>query len=329
MKQFTNSNPRSISEAKRDIQQASRAGRTFAFAGGGSDLLGLMKERIFTPDVVVNLKSISGLDQIEITDGGVKIGGMTTLAALSRHPEIIDRYRVLSQAAESVATLQIRTAGTLAGNICQRPWCWYFRNGFPCFKAGGKTCFSISGENQLHAIFGGGPSFIVHPSDTAPALVALGARIRIVGSASERMVSAADFFTLPRHNAAKENVLQDDEFVASIELPREEPGTRSTYTKILDREAWTHAVVSVAAVLEMDGDICNSARIVLGGVAPIPWRVEASERLVSGRRLTHGLAANAAKAAVAEANPLARNRYKVALVEQVVKRTLLALATRI
>ena len=144
------------------------------------------------------------------------------------------------------------------------------------------TCFSVAGENQFHAIFGGGPSYIVHPSDTAPALVALDATFRIVGPAGERTVPAADFFVLPRQNAARENVLADDEVLASVRLPAPRPGTRSTYHKVLDREAWTHAVVSAAVVLEMDGDVCRSARVVLGGVAPIPWRLPEVEQMLAG-----------------------------------------------
>ena len=159
---------------------------------------------------------------------------------------------MLAEAAEKVGTPQIRNAGTLAGNVCQRPWCWYFRNGFPCLKNGGNTCFSASGENQLHAIFGGGPSFIVHPSDTAPALVALDAKFHIAGPSGERVVPASEFFQLPRVDAARENVLAKDEILSAIQLPAARPGTRSTYHKVLDREAWTHAVVSAAIVLEMD-----------------------------------------------------------------------------
>jgi xanthine dehydrogenase YagS FAD-binding subunit len=235
---------------------------------------------------------------------------------------------VLAEAAESVATLQIRNVGTLAGNVCQRPWCWYFRNGFPCFKAGGNQCFSITGENQFHAIFGGGPSFIVHPSDTAPALVALDAKFRLTGPAGERTVPAADYFVLPKQNAAHENSLANDEVLGSVQVPAPRPGTRSTYHKVLDREAWTHAVVSAAIVLEMDQQVCRSARIVLGGVAPIPWRVPEAERLLTGQRITPELAAKAGEAAVAGASPLRKNGYKVPLTKAVVQRTLVELAGR-
>jgi xanthine dehydrogenase YagS FAD-binding subunit len=228
-----------------------------------------------------------------------------------------------------VATPQIRNAGTLAGNVCQRPWCWYFRNGFKCYKAGGNECFSVTGENQFHAIFGGGPSFIVHPSDTAPALVALDARFRIMGPSGERTLAAADFFTLPKANAARENALGEDEVLASVEFPEARSGTRGVYHKVLDREAWTHAVVSAAIVLEMDKDVCRSARIVLGGVAPIPWRVQEAERMLTGQRVTAELTAKVAETAVAGANPLAKNKYKVPLTRETVQRAVLSLGTRV
>jgi xanthine dehydrogenase YagS FAD-binding subunit len=328
MKSFVNANARDLEEAVTLAQQARRDGRSASFTGGGSDLLGLVKERLVSPDVVVNLKAVGGEDQVEPVGDGVRIGGLITLDALGRDARIRSRFTVLAEAAETVATPQIRNVGTLAGNVCQRPWCWYYRSGFPCFKAGGNQCFSFAGENQFHAIFGGGPSYIVHPSDTAPALVALDARLRLLGPDGEREVAAADFFTVPRQNPARENVLGDEEVLASVELPapRGPSGdVRSGYHKVLDREAWTHAVVSAAVVLAMDGGVCGAARIVLGGVAPIPWRVPSAEELLVGQRLTPGLAMRAAEAAVTGARPLSKNAYKVALTQAVVERTLMAL----
>ena len=326
MKTFANANPRDLPQALTMIKQAHAEGKATVIAGGGSDLLGMVKERLVEPDVLVNLKGIRGLDQVAPSAGSVSIGGLITLDALSRHPVVRRQFPVLAEAAESVATPQIRNVGTLAGNVCQRPWCWYYRNGFKCYKAGGNTCYSIAGENQFHAIFGGGPSFIVHPSDTAPALMALDARFRIVGPSGERMVPAAEFFTLPQNDAARENVLADDEVLASVQLPAARPGMRSTYHKVLDREAWTHAVVSAAIVLEMDGETCRSARVVLGGVAPIPWRVPDAERLLTGQRITEDLAIKASEAAIAGAKPLRKNAYKVPLTKTVVRRTVLELA---
>jgi xanthine dehydrogenase YagS FAD-binding subunit len=326
MRAFTNSNPRDLAHAFSLLRDTNAAGRHAAIAGGGSDLLGLIKERIVEPDVLVNLKSVKGLDQITVEKSGLKIGALTTLDAISRNQIIRTQYTALAEAADTVATPQIRNVGTIAGNVAQRPWCWYYRNGFPCFKAGGKQCFSITGENQFHAIFGGGPSFIVHPSDTAPALVALDAKFHIAGPKGNRTVSAADFFVLPRQNATRENVLAEDEILTSIEIPAPRPGTRSTYHKIMDREAWTHALVSAAIVLEMDKDVCRQARIVLGGVAPIPWRIPDAEKLLTGQRITSDVAAKVGEQAIAGATPLAKNAYKLPLTKNVVRRTILELA---
>src|SRR5215475_2256616 len=235
MKPFANSNARDFQNAVQLAQQARQQGRAASFVGGGSDLLALVKEHIAAPDVLVNLKTIKGLDQVKPTSGGVTIGGLITLDTLSRHDLIRRQYTVLAEAAETVATPQIRNVGTLAGNVCQRPWCWYFRNGFPCYKNGGNTCFSFGGENQFHAIFGGGPSYIVHPSDTAVALLALDAKFRVVSPAGERLLPASQFFALPQQNPARENMLGTDEALAEVQIPGLRPGTRSTYHKIMDR----------------------------------------------------------------------------------------------
>ena len=325
MKAFTNANARDLTQAITLIRQARDAHRSVALAGGGSDLLGMMKEGLIAPDVVVHLRSIKSLDRVTVKNGAT-IGGQTTLDAIASNAAIRRDYRVLAEAAEGVATPQIRNVATIAGNVCQRPWCWYYRNGFACLKNGGTTCFSVSGENEFHAIFGGGPSYIVHPSDTAPALVALDATFRIVGPGGERRVAAADFFTLPTVDASRENVLKDGEVLAEIVLPARAAGARSTYHKILDREAWTHAVVSAAVVLDMNQDVCRSARVVLGGVAPIPWRLPEVEKLLAGKRITPDVAAAAGDAAVAGARPLAKNAYKVPLTRNMVRRTLEDLA---
>jgi xanthine dehydrogenase YagS FAD-binding subunit len=355
MKSFINAGARDVRHAVTLLRQTHQDGRTAALAGGGSDLLGMMKDRLVTPDVLVSLRGVKGLDQVTRERGAVTIGGLITLDALANDALVRRQYRVLAEAAENVATPQIRNVATLAGNVCQRPWCWYYRNGFKCFKNGGSTCYSVSGENQFHAIFGAGPSYIVHPSDTAAALVALDATFRIAGPTGERAVPAAEFFTLPKDNAARENVLADGDMLASVVLPLARAGVRSTYHKIMDREAWTHAVVSAAIVLEMDGEeraggaggaggagragraggaggegnaggICRSARIVLGGVAPIPWRLPEVERLLAGRKITPELAAQAGEAAVAGARPLAKNAYKIPLTRAMVQRTLVDLS---
>lgn len=328
MKTFANSNATSPQDAVRRSADARKRGQQASFAGGGTDLLQLVKERIVNPDVIVNLKTMAGLGQITRSSNGVSIGGQVTLDALGRHPIIQSDYPVLAEAAASVATPQIRNVGTIAGNVAQRPWCWYYRNGFPCFKNGGNQCYSFAGENQFHAIFGGGPSFIVHPSDTAPALVALGATFRIAGPGGERRVAASDFFVLPRQNASAENVLAADEVLVSIDLPAATRGSKSHYFKVTDRETWTHAVVSAAVVLQMDGDVCRSARVVLGGVAPIPWRLPNVEQLLAGQRVTDELARRAAEASVSGARALSKNAYKLPMTRGAVRRALLHAAQR-
>ncbi|HEY7287582.1 MAG TPA: FAD binding domain-containing protein [Vicinamibacterales bacterium] len=325
MKAVTNALPKDLKGAIAAAVQARANGQSTAFAGGGSDILGQMKDRVVSPDVLVYLKSVKGLDAVTSDAKQTTIGGLITLDALAHHETIRTKYAVLAMAAETVATPQIRNVATLAGNVCQRPWCWYYRNGFPCLKNGGNRCFSIDGENQFHAIFGGGPSYIVHPSDTAPALVALDATFKISGSAGERTIPASEFFVLPKDDAKRENVLKDDEVLSAVVLPNASATMKSTYYKVMDREAWTHAIVSAAVVMSIDGQVCRDARVVLGGVAPIPWRVPDVEKMLKGQRITSELAAKAGAAAVQGARPLGKNAYKVPMTEAMVARTIQSL----
>jgi xanthine dehydrogenase YagS FAD-binding subunit len=326
VKSFANLNPKDVGEAVNFLGEARQRGKKASLVSGGSDLLGMIKEDLVSPDLLVDLKGVAGLDEIQEQGSGVRIGGLVTLDALSRHSLIRSRYPVLAEAAESVGTPQIRNTGTLAGNLCQRPWCWYLREGFPCLKNGGNMCYSVVGENQFNAIFGRGPSFIVHPSDTAPALIALNARFRIVGPQGEREVPASEFFILPSEDVLRENVLEPGEVLVEVQLPEISGESKSSYVKIMDREAWTHAVVSAAIVLEISQGLCKDARIVLGGVAPIPWRVPRAERILAGKRLTPDLAVEVGKAAVSGARPLSKNGYKVPLTQGLVRRTLMAMA---
>ncbi|HEY6211434.1 MAG TPA: FAD binding domain-containing protein [Vicinamibacterales bacterium] len=328
MKSFANTSPKTLAQAHAAIGAARQAGKSMALAGGGSDLLGQMKERLVAPDVVVHLRSIRGLDRIEVAAHTITIGGLATLDAVARHPAVRKQLTVLAEAAESVATPQIRNVGTIAGNVNQRPWCWYYRNGFKCFKNGGNRCYSADGENQFHAIFGGGPSYIVHPSDTAVALVALDATFVVGGPSGTRSVKAADFFTLPAANPARENTLKDGEILESIEIPVPRASVRSMYHKIMDREAWTHAIVAAAVVMDVDNGVCRSARVVLGGVAPIPWRLADVEKLLAGKRITPEVAAEAGEAATAGARALAKNAYKIPMTRAMVRRTIVEVAAK-
>jgi xanthine dehydrogenase YagS FAD-binding subunit len=286
-----------------------------------------MKDRLIAPDVVINLKAVKGLDQIAAGPNGLSIGGLTTLDAIARDAGIQQRYRVLAEAAESVATPQIRNVATIAGNVCQRPWCWYYRQGFHCFKAGGNVCYSVSGENQFHAIFGGGPSHIVHPSDTAPALIALDAQMVIKNKSGERVVSAEQFFIGPSIDITRMTVMEAGDLLTSIRIPATWAGAKFYFEKVRDRQVWDFPLVNVASALKISGGNIQQARIVVNAVAAHPMRLHAVEAAVAGKAQNEETATMAGELAIQGNQPLAHNGYKVPLMRNLVKRALRAEAT--
>lgn len=321
MKAFEYVNP---ADAKSAVSSLTRAGSGAKVIAGGIDLLGEMKDYIRTPDVVVNLKSIPGLNKWSVDSSGLRLGALVTLTEIDENPKIRSGYTALSDAAKSVGTPQIRNVGTIGGNLCQRPRCWYYRDEHTiCLKKGGTTCYAITGENEYHAILGGGPSFIVHPSDCAPALIALNASVEIMGPKGARRVPLEKFFILPSENVLREYVLQPNEIVTHVIVPTPAPNTRSHYMKIRHKESFDWALSGAAVALVMDGRTIHDARVVLSGVAPIPWRSVEAENVLKGRQLTAALAAQAGAAAVAKANPLGKNAYKVPLTRNTVKLALL------
>ena len=331
MKSFTLANPTTIEQAiellGRRAEPGAR-GRVQLFAGG-QDLLTEMKEHLAEPDVLVNLKGIGGLAGIELDgSGALAIGALATIAALEEHEGIRARHRVLAEAAASIASPQIRSVGTLGGNLCQRPRCWYYRSEHAkCLKKGGSECFSYSGLNKYNAILGGGPSYIVHPSDLAPALVALDAEATLRGAAGERTVPLEKFFTLPAEGSVlRENVLAGDEILARVRVPAPAAGTRSTYLKFKERGSFDFALASVALSLVLEGGKVARARVVLGGVAPIPWRAKDAEAALVGKGLDEDAFKAAGEGAVRGAEPLEHNAYKVPLVKGLVFRALQTLS---
>jgi xanthine dehydrogenase YagS FAD-binding subunit len=290
---------------------------------GGTDLLGCLRDEIIQPDKVVSISGLKELKGISArADGGLKIGALAVLADVAANPAVVEKFPVLAQAAASVGTPQIRQQGTIGGNLCQRPRCWYFRSDLQCFKKGGGTCYGMNGENQYHAIVGGGPCFAVHPSDVAVALVALRAQITINGASGTKVVRAENFFVGPEKSIGKENVLMAGDVVTGIQVPPLSGRVKCSYRKVRTRGSWDFAQASVAAVLLFDNDIVQSARIVLGGVAPVPWKTGAAEKLLAGKKLDSALAADAAAAAVSGANPLKDNAYKVDMVKGAVEESL-------
>lgn len=292
---------------------------------GGTDLLGCARDEVMPVDKVVSVSGLKELKGIAArADGGLRIGALTTLAEIAADGSVSGKFAVLSQAAAAVGTPQIREQGTIGGNLCQRPRCWYFRGDFQCLKKGGKTCYAMAGENQYHAIFGGGPCFFVHPSDVAPALAALEAQVGIAGPSGSRTVSIDNFFVSPAKVLERENILRPGEIVTDIQIPPVRGELKSSYRKIAARESWDFALVSVAAALQMEGATVRGGRLVLGGVAPYPWRLPEVEKLIAGRKLDGALAAEAASAAASGAKALRDNKYKIAMVQGAVEEVLTA-----
>jgi xanthine dehydrogenase YagS FAD-binding subunit len=291
---------------------------------GGVDLLSEMKERIIEPTRLVNIKTVPGLNGIRADRRGLTLGALVTLTEIERHPRIAADYAALAESARSVASPQIRNVGTLGGNLCQRPRCWYYRDEtIVCLKKGGSKCFAAEqgAENKFNAILGGGPSFIVHPSDCATALVALDAQVKYTDAAGRaRTVAAEEFFLLPRENPMRENVLQHGQIVTEVIVPAA-AGTRSTYVKFKEKDSfdWAVSAVAVRALTDRDGTI-RDVRVVLGGVAPVPWRSREAEAVLKGQRFTPQLANRAAEAALADARPLSQNAYKVPLTRVLIRR---------
>src|SRR5512137_692450 len=252
---------------------------------GGTDLLGCLREHIFPVKKVVSISAVRELHGIaEGAQGALRIGALTSVRTVAEHPLVRNRFSGLAQAASEVGSPQLRNQGTIGGNICQKPRCWYYRGDFNCLRKGGGTCFAVDGENQYHCIFGGGGTcFIVHPSDTAPALTAFNATVRVAGPKGVRHVPLEKFFVLPEVDVQRETVLARGEIVTEIRIPPPAPGTRSSYRKVRARRSWDFALAGVALALRFDGKRVIGSRVVLSGAAPVPWRSTAVEQVVQGK----------------------------------------------
>jgi xanthine dehydrogenase YagS FAD-binding subunit len=293
---------------------------------GGQDLLARMKDYVTQPDRIVNVKNALDATVVPV-NGGLKIGAAMKMIDVAEHAEIGRMYPAVAAAAIEVGTPQIRNQGTVGGNLNQRPRCWYFRNEeFVCFKKGGNTCFSPAGENQFHAIFGGGPTFIVHPSSLAVPFVAYGATFRVLGPKGERMVPAAEYFTMPNlQNIQRENVLQPDELLTHVILPA--PGTvKSGHYEVRYKTSHDWPIAFATVLLTMNGTAVQGARVVMGAVAPVPWRSQAAEQALAGKTITPEVAAAAAEAALRGAMPLSQNAYKIQVAKTAVERAILQAA---
>ena len=328
MKPFEYISPTTVEEALALLDQPGD-GTTHLLAGG-TDLLTLMKTDITAPSRLVNLKHLDEMSSgIAETDRGLTLGALTPLTVLETHPIIRQRYPVLAEAAAVAATPQLRNMATLGGNLLQRPRCWYFRHPYlHCWLKGGETCPAYTGQNALHALFGDGPCYAVHPSDIAPALLALDAEVHLRGQQGERVLPLAELFALPVAERRTETVVRGDELILAVRLPPPRTGTYSTYLKAMDRQVWAFALVGVAAMMRVEQSApprIEEARLIFSGVAPIPWRAVAAEEELRGAEVSAALFARAAEAALAGAAPLQHNAYKLPLARALMQRALTTL----
>ena len=316
-----------------DWRQASvalaKAPKARAIAGG-SDLLDMVKEGLQGSglprwETFVDIRTIDGSDAITAKSDGLTIGALATLSAIERHPDIVKTYSVLSRAAGAAASPNIRNVGTIGGNINQRPRCWYFRNTeFDCYKKGGNFCFAVTGSNTYHAILNGELCYIVHPSDTAPALMALNASAVISTPTADKTVSFDNYFTGPRVDVLRENILSQGDLLKEIRIPAPKPGTGMAWFKAQRRgQTYDFAMANIATVITKENGKVSESRIVLSGVAPTPYRATAAEDVIKGQAVDARLAQQAADQALLPARPMTNNAYKVGLAKSLIVRSIL------
>ena len=289
---------------------------------GGLDSFDWFKDRIKRPEVVVDLGAIPELSGIREVDAGLEIGAMTTLTEIERHARIRSEFSVLSDAAAHVATPQIRNQGTLGGNVSQDTRCWYYRSGWPCYRAGGNTCYAAAPQamNREHCILGRSRCVAVNPSDTAPALIAIDAKMIVENTGGPRVHDAEDFFIGPAIDITRMTVMKRRDLLTRIHIPTIWANADFYYEKVRDRGSWDFQLVSVAAAFRKSGDTVEEARIAVNGVAPYPVRVHAAERIVAGTRADEATAVAAGEAAIQGARALRHNDYKIALMRNLVRR---------
>jgi xanthine dehydrogenase YagS FAD-binding subunit len=291
---------------------------------GGLDSFDWLKDRIKQPKIVVDLSGIDELKGIRSTNDGVEIGAMTTLTEIVHHPLVKQKYSVLSQAAELVASPQIRNQGTIGGNVSQDTRCWYYRGGWPCYRAGGNICYADTpvGRNREHAIFGASRCVAVHPSDSVPALIALDAKFVLRTPKGERVVNAEDYFVGPEIDITRLNILQPGDLLVAVRIPATWAGAKFYFEKVRDRNVWDFPLMNVASAMVLSGNNIERIRIAVNAVAPRPMRLKAVEDAVRGKPADASTGEMAGRLAVQGAVPLQFNAYKVSLMRNLVKRAI-------
>ena len=294
---------------------------------GGTDLLALMKDYVVTPKRVVNIKELPGMQAISAEHGELRIGALVTLDRIADAAQVRRDYPALAQCVSDAASPQIRNMATIGGNMCQRPRCWYFRNGMGLLPKtpDGKSSV-VEGDNRYHAILGNdGPAYFVSPSTIAPMLIAYGARLRITGASGEREVDVERFFRIPSSDQEREHDLKPNELITEIVVPSTR-GVRAASYEVRQRASFDWPLATAAVALQMNGKTVQNARVIMGAVGPVPWVSQEAAQAISGKSIDERTASAAGEAAVSKARPLSHNNYKVKLAAMAVKRALLAAA---
>lgn len=306
------------------LQLADRYSSDGWILGGGQDTYGWLKDRAKSPQALIDLNGIEALKGIRETDDGIEIGAVTTLRDIIRHPAIRRDYSLLSDAANRVASPQIRNVGTLGGNLVQDTRCWYYRRGLACYRAGGNICYADSpeGMNREHSVFGASRCVAVSPSDTATALVALEATMIAKSVRGERSITAEDFFVGPDTHITSMTSLEDDEILTAVRIPSTWAGKRFYFEKVADRNVWDFALVSIAVAMSVEGDTIADSRVVCGGVSCTPHRLQNVERAVRGKSLSDETADAVAPLASQGAKALNYNHFKLPMMENLVRRAM-------
>jgi len=326
MRPFEFVEPTTLDEVVGLLQGGTQQTRLIA---GGSDLLGELKDDVVHYERLVSLAGITALQDLRQDETGLHLGALVTVAQLEHEPRLQGPYRILAEAARGVATPEVRNQGTLGGNLCQRPRCLYYRSALsPCLKKGGADCPAVASPYQDYlSIMGGQGCFSVHASDLVPPLIALGGYVTLRGPAGERTLPLEQFFAGPERDVQRENVLADAEVLTAVTLPPMELSWRGTYLKARERTAGDFPLVSAAVGYARDTGVIQHARVVLGGVAPVPWRSPQAEAVLTGQTPSPALAARAAEAALAAAQPLRHNAFKVDIARALLTRAIMAVAT--
>jgi len=324
MREFRIAEPRTTEELTALLGETAEPAVLMA---GGTDLLDELKSGVEEAGLVVDLRKVEGLAGIAKEKDGLHIGAMTRIVDLAASDAVAGDYPSLKEAALSLATPQLRNVGTVGGNLCQRPRCWYYRDPqVVCRKKGGYNCYAFQGRSKYHAIFGGGSCFIVYPSDLAPALISLGAKAAIGTAKADKVVALEQFYASPEVDVTRENVLAKGQFLKSVWVPAPKPGQKAAYVKLKERGTWDFALVSAAVAGVAAGGVFSEIAVVMGGIAPVPWRLKKAEDVLRGKPVTEALIRQAADAALADAAPMRENGYKTDLVFAALKRAVLAVA---